>query len=52
MSRHLQRKRASIFQILETLHELPPLEPAEPDDAEMGRMRAEVEAGDDDGEPC
>jgi hypothetical protein len=47
MNRHHQKRRAAIFQVLDLLHELPPIEPAEPDAAEIEHLKAEIEADDD-----
>ena len=35
------------FQVLDLLHELSPIEPAEPDAAEIEHLKAEIEADDD-----
>jgi hypothetical protein len=43
MNRHHQKRRAAIFQVLDLLHELPPIEPAEPDAAEIEHLKAEIE---------
>ena len=46
MNRHHQKRRAAIFQVLDLLHELPPIEPAESDEAEIEHLKAEIEAND------
>jgi|307.fasta_scaffold789222_1 hypothetical protein len=54
MNRHQHRRRAAVFQILESLNELPRIEPAEPHVDVAEHLRAEIETGDDDeeDEPC
>ena len=49
MNRHQHRRRAAVFQILESLNELPRIEPAEPHVDVAEHLRAEIETGDDDG---
>ena len=46
MNRRHQKRRAAIFQVLDLLHELPPIESAEPDAAEIEHLKVEIEADD------